>query len=63
MFKMNTNFEIIDDLNGYFDNELITVLNWKPFTMPALIVHYSYTYNSIVYLAFSWKSISWNDVM
>lgn len=63
MFKMNTNFEIIDDLNGYFDNELITVLNWKLFTMPALFVHYSYTCNSIVYLAFSWKSISWNNVM
>lgn len=60
MFKMNTNFEIIDNLNGYFDNEL---LNWKSFTMPAVFVHYSYTCNSIVYLAFSWKSISWNDVM
>lgn len=60
MFKTNTNFEIIDNLNGYFDNEL---LNWKSFTMPAVFVHYSYTCNSIVYLAFSWKSISWNDVM
>lgn len=60
MFKMNTNFEIIDNLNGYFDNEL---LNWKSFTMPAVFVHYSYTCNSIVYLAFLWKSISWNNVI